>query len=96
MTKRIAQMKQSGWLSPEFSMPHARTGLEGILADPKYVMQWWGPKGFTSPVCRRWIFAFGGKFLCCMRTPDGPGVLERRRIPRDCSAREDRLFHVLL
>jgi uncharacterized protein YndB with AHSA1/START domain len=19
--------------------------------DPKYVMQWWGPKGFTAPVC---------------------------------------------
>ena len=19
--------------------------------DPKYVMQWWGPKGFTSPFC---------------------------------------------
>ena len=26
--------------------------------DPKYVMQWWGPKGFTS-------------FLCCMKAPDG-------------------------
>ncbi len=20
--------------------------------DPKYVMQWWGPKGFTAPVCK--------------------------------------------
>ncbi len=30
--------------------------------DPKYIMQWWGPKGFTSPVC---------KLLCCMRSPDG-------------------------
>ena len=19
---------------------------------PKYVMQWWGPKGFTAPVCK--------------------------------------------
>ncbi len=38
--------------------------------DPKYVMQWWGPKGFTSPVCKM-DFRVGGKFLCCMRSPDG-------------------------
>ena len=38
--------------------------------DPKYVMQWWGPKGFTSPVCKM-DFRVGGKFLCCMRMPDG-------------------------
>ena len=38
--------------------------------DPKYVMQWWGPKGFTSPVCKM-DFRVGGKFLYCMRAPDG-------------------------
>jgi uncharacterized protein YndB with AHSA1/START domain len=38
--------------------------------DPKYVMQWWGPKGFTSPVCNM-DFREGGKFLCCMKSPDG-------------------------
>jgi len=38
--------------------------------DPKYVMQWWGPKGFTSPSCEI-DFRVGGKFLWCMRTPDG-------------------------
>ncbi len=38
--------------------------------DPKYVMQWWGPKGFTSPSCTM-DFRVGGKFLCCMKTPDG-------------------------
>jgi uncharacterized protein YndB with AHSA1/START domain len=38
--------------------------------DPQYVMQWWGPKGFTAPVCKM-DFRVGGKFLCCMRTPDG-------------------------
>ena len=27
--------------------------------DRQYVMQWWwGPKGFSAPVCR-WIFALG-------------------------------------
>ena len=38
--------------------------------DPKYVMQWWGPKGFSAPVCKM-DFRVGGKFLYCMRTPDG-------------------------
>lgn len=38
--------------------------------DPHYVMQWWGPKGFTTPVCKM-DFRVGGKYLCCMRTPDG-------------------------
>jgi uncharacterized protein YndB with AHSA1/START domain len=38
--------------------------------DPKYVRQWWGPKGFTAPSCEM-DFRVGGKFLICMRTPDG-------------------------
>ena len=38
--------------------------------EPKYVMQWWGPKGFTAPVCQM-DFRVGGKSLCCMKTPDG-------------------------
>jgi uncharacterized protein YndB with AHSA1/START domain len=41
--------------------------------DPKYVMQWWGPKGFTAPVCKM-DFRVGGKFLCCMKAPDGEVV----------------------
>ena len=38
--------------------------------DPNYVMQWWGPRGFTAPVCKM-DFRVGGRFLCCMRAPDG-------------------------
>src|ERR1700689_642202 len=38
--------------------------------DPKYVMQWWGPKGFSCPACEI-DFRVGGKFLYCMRAPDG-------------------------
>jgi len=38
--------------------------------DPKYVMQWWGPKDFTAPFCKI-DFRVGGKFLCCMKAPDG-------------------------
>jgi uncharacterized protein YndB with AHSA1/START domain len=38
--------------------------------DPKYVMQWWGPKGFTCPTCKI-DFRVGGKFLIGMESPDG-------------------------
>ena len=41
--------------------------------DPNYVMQWWGPKGFTAPVCKM-DFRVGGKFLWCMKGPDGEVV----------------------
>jgi uncharacterized protein YndB with AHSA1/START domain len=38
--------------------------------EPKYVMQWWGPKGFTCPACDM-DFRVGGKSLLCMKMPDG-------------------------
>ncbi len=38
--------------------------------DPDLAMQWWGPKGFTAPVYKM-DFRVGGKFLICMRAPDG-------------------------
>ncbi len=38
--------------------------------EPKYVMQWWGPKGFTAPFCQIDL-RVGGRFLYCMRSPDG-------------------------
>ena len=38
--------------------------------EPKYVTQWWGPKGFTVPFCKM-DFRVGGKYLYCMRSPDG-------------------------
>jgi len=38
--------------------------------DPHYIMQWWGPKGFSAPVCKM-DFRVGGKLLCCMRSPEG-------------------------
>jgi uncharacterized protein YndB with AHSA1/START domain len=40
------------------------------FTDPHYVKQWWGPKGFTAPSCEI-DFRVGGKFLYCMRAPDG-------------------------
>ena len=38
--------------------------------DPKHLMQWWGPKGFTSPACKM-DFRVGGKYHFCMRSPEG-------------------------
>jgi uncharacterized protein YndB with AHSA1/START domain len=38
--------------------------------EPERVMRWWGPKGFTAPVCNI-DFRVGGKYLSCMRSPEG-------------------------
>ena len=47
----------------------ARVGLEGVDG-PGVCHAVVGPKGFTTPFCTM-DFRVGGKFLCCMRTPDG-------------------------
>ncbi|MDQ6734061.1 MAG: SRPBCC domain-containing protein [Nitrospirota bacterium] len=38
-------------------------------SDPEYVMQWWGPEGFTAPVAKM-DFREGGTSLVCMRSPE--------------------------
>jgi uncharacterized protein YndB with AHSA1/START domain len=38
--------------------------------EPEFVMQWWGPKGYTSPSCSIDLRA-GGSYLFCMRSPEG-------------------------
>lgn len=38
--------------------------------DPEHFKRWWGPKNFTSPVSRIDLRE-GGKFLGCMRSPEG-------------------------
>jgi len=41
-----------------------------LWTEPKHVAQWWGPKGFTNPVCE--IDArTGGGLRIVMRAPDG-------------------------
>lgn len=37
-------------------------------SEPEYVMQWWGPEGFTSPSAKM-DFREGGTSLVCMRAP---------------------------
>lgn len=41
-----------------------------VWTDPQYMKQWWGPKGFTCPVCRIDLRP-GGKYHNCMRSPEG-------------------------
>ena len=38
--------------------------------DPAHIAQWWGPKGFTTPVCELDV-RLGGAMLIHMRGPDG-------------------------
>ncbi len=38
--------------------------------EPEFIMQWWGPKNYTSPSCKIDLRA-GGTYLYCMRSPDG-------------------------
>jgi uncharacterized protein YndB with AHSA1/START domain len=38
--------------------------------EPEHLMQWWGPKNFTAPVCKM-DFRVGGKYLFCMRSAEG-------------------------
>jgi uncharacterized protein YndB with AHSA1/START domain len=38
--------------------------------EPEHCMRWWGPKGFTCPVCRVDL-RVGGAYLNCMRSPEG-------------------------
>jgi uncharacterized protein YndB with AHSA1/START domain len=38
--------------------------------EPEHLMRWWGPKNFTSPVCRIDL-RVGGTYLSCMRSADG-------------------------
>ena len=41
-----------------------------MFADPFHLSQWWGPKGYTNPVCQL-DFRVGGHWHHVMRGPDG-------------------------
>ncbi|MGC1105128.1 MAG: SRPBCC domain-containing protein [Candidatus Acidiferrales bacterium] len=68
MTKSTVNEKERMVITRVFDAPRALVWK--AWTDPQYVMQWWGPKGFTAPVCKI-DFRVGGKFLCCMKSPDG-------------------------
>jgi uncharacterized protein YndB with AHSA1/START domain len=41
-----------------------------VWTDPAHMAQWWGPKGFTNPVCKMDVRP-GGLWYATMRSPDG-------------------------
>ncbi len=41
--------------------------------EPKEMIHWWGPKGFSIPSCRMNVVA-GGDYFFCMRSPEGQDV----------------------
>jgi uncharacterized protein YndB with AHSA1/START domain len=41
-----------------------------LWTDPKHLAQWWGPQGFTNPVCE-FDARVGGELRIHMRGPDG-------------------------
>ena len=41
-----------------------------VWTDPKHVVHWWGPRGFTAPFIKIDL-RVGGSFHYCMRSPDG-------------------------
>jgi uncharacterized protein YndB with AHSA1/START domain len=47
-------------------------------SDPDRVMRWWGPHGFTSPMCRM-DFREGGTTLVCMRSAEGWELYNTRK-----------------
>jgi len=55
-------------ITREFAAP--RELVFKAWTDPKHLAQWWGPKGFTNPVCE-WDARPGGKIYDVMRAPNG-------------------------
>lgn len=55
-------------LEREFDAPRELVWM--AFADPYHLSQWWGPKGYTNPVCEIDL-RVGGKWHHVMRGPDG-------------------------
>jgi uncharacterized protein YndB with AHSA1/START domain len=55
-------------ITREFDAP--RELVFKAWTDPRHLAQWWGPKGFTNPVCE-WDARPGGKIYDVMRAPNG-------------------------
>jgi len=68
MAERQTNLLQNLVITRIFDAP--RELVWKAWTDPKFVMQWWGPKGFTSPSCQIDL-RVGGRYLFCMRAPDG-------------------------
>ena len=61
-------------LGREFTIIREFSALRELVfeacTDAKHLAQWWGPRGFTAPVCE-WDAKPGNKIYVVMRAPDG-------------------------
>jgi uncharacterized protein YndB with AHSA1/START domain len=64
----IAHEEQELVLTRVFDAP--RELVFKVWTDPKHLAKWWGPRGFTNPVCELDLRP-GGAILIHMRGPDG-------------------------
>ena len=67
-TKKDAGSERELVIERFFDAPRER--LWKAWTDPDLMARWWGPSGFTAPVIQIDL-RVGGKFLGCMRSPDG-------------------------
>lgn len=63
-----AHEEQELVITRNFDAPRER--VFKAWTEPKRVVNWWGPKGFTTPFCRIDLRP-GGVFHYCMRSPEG-------------------------
>ena len=68
MTDRTTNLLENLEITRIFNAP--RELVWKAWTDPKIVMQWWGPDGFTCPACKI-DFRVGGQYFYCMRMPNG-------------------------
>jgi uncharacterized protein YndB with AHSA1/START domain len=83
-------------ITREFNAPPE--AVFNAWTDPKLLALWWGPKGFTNPVCE-WDVRPGGKIHDVMRAPDGAEhpmggkfheIVEPERIVLSCGALDEK------
>jgi uncharacterized protein YndB with AHSA1/START domain len=62
------------------------------FTDPRYLAQWWGPHGFTNPVCE-FNARPGGALRIHMRGPDG-GIYKAQGVVREIVTPERLVFTI--
>ncbi|ULG91247.1 SRPBCC domain-containing protein [Leptospira interrogans] len=67
MKNTTNQIKDELLITRIFNAP--RETIFDAWTIPEQLMRWWGPKGFTCPICKI-DFKVGGKYLFCMRSPE--------------------------
>jgi uncharacterized protein YndB with AHSA1/START domain len=70
-TRLESKNKNELVITREFDAPVERVWK--AWTDPESVKHWWSPKEWSTPVFRM-DFRVGGKFVMCMRGPDGKDI----------------------